>query len=253
MKTAKFTKGNSVAFVSRSFCVRRLQISLNSFRRLCILTSTYPREPPSLKKANKGSTLKKSFYSKKDLLALLSHPLLKTLRAEKTWLKKCKLASLRHETTRLERLLAAKPVTDYSYILSQKYPNYEDALKDLADTLTLAYLCSSLPHDTLSPHTDMSSLPHLLAGWEALIIKNKALVKTFLSVKGVYYQVVMSGVPITYLVPYTSSASLSIHVDYRVLERFLSLFLFGERFERRKIGRFIFFLLHFGIRLRIFL
>ena len=43
-------KGISTHYISRSRAINNLQLSLNDFRRLCILKGIYPRDPEGLKK-----------------------------------------------------------------------------------------------------------------------------------------------------------------------------------------------------------
>nr|7NAD_n Chain n, Pescadillo homolog [Saccharomyces cerevisiae BY4741]7R72_n Chain n, Pescadillo homolog [Saccharomyces cerevisiae BY4741] len=63
----KNTRGNARNFITRSQAVRKLQVSLADFRRLCIFKGIYPREPRNKKKANKGSTAPTTFYYAKDI------------------------------------------------------------------------------------------------------------------------------------------------------------------------------------------
>jgi pescadillo protein len=61
-KIKKGKVGPSKEFISRSKAIKKMQVSLKDFRRLCILKGIYPREPPkSLRKLNK------TYYHVKDI------------------------------------------------------------------------------------------------------------------------------------------------------------------------------------------
>ena len=63
----KGTRGEAVTFITRSFALRKLQLSLREFRRLCILKGIFPKDP---KKKFKG--MNKTYYYLKDI-KFLSH------------------------------------------------------------------------------------------------------------------------------------------------------------------------------------
>jgi pescadillo protein len=68
VKKGKF--GEASKFISRAKAIRKLQLPLSDFKKLCILKGVYPREPvQALKKSNK------IFYHKKDIAFLLADPL----------------------------------------------------------------------------------------------------------------------------------------------------------------------------------
>jgi len=81
----KGKKGEASQYLTRSNAIRRLQLSLGDFRRLCILKGVYPREP---KKKLRGSD--KTYFHIKDLKILEHDTLIVKFREIKAHLKKHK-------------------------------------------------------------------------------------------------------------------------------------------------------------------
>lgn len=84
-KIAKGKKGEKSQYLTRSKAIRKLQLSLKDFRRLCILKGVYPREP---KKKFEGTN--KTYYHIKDIKILMHDKLLNKFRDLKAHAKKFK-------------------------------------------------------------------------------------------------------------------------------------------------------------------
>jgi len=80
-------KGAAVNFMTRNQALKKLQLSLPQFRKLCILKGVYPREP---KKAPRGKD--KTYYFKKDILYLEHDILISKLAEQRIWKRKLKTA-----------------------------------------------------------------------------------------------------------------------------------------------------------------
>jgi pescadillo protein len=81
----KGKKGEASQYLTRSKAIRKMQLSLKDFRRLCILKGIYPREP---NKKFEGTN--KTYYHVKDLKILMHDKLLEKFRDIKAHLKKHK-------------------------------------------------------------------------------------------------------------------------------------------------------------------
>ncbi len=131
----KGTKGEASQYKTRSNAIRDLQISLQDFRRLCIIKGIYPREP---RKKFKGND--KTYFHTKDLKILEHDQLLSKFRDIKAHLKKHKKLLGRRELKTAEAHLAKTPKYSLAPVIKDRYPTFVDALRDLDDALCLVAL-----------------------------------------------------------------------------------------------------------------
>ncbi|KAI9783581.1 MAG: mRNA-binding ribosome synthesis protein nop7 [Peltula sp. TS41687] len=221
----KGTSGQAKNFITRTQAVRKLQISLPDFRRLCIFKGIYPREPRNKKKVSKSSTPSTTFYYTKDIQYLVHEPLLAKFRAHKALAKKISKALGRGEVTdaaRLEKNLLPRLPLDH--IIRERYPTFDDALRDLDDALSMLFLFANLPSTTSVPPKTIARCQRLCLEFQHYLIVARALRKSFLSVKGIYYQATVQGQDVMWLVPYRFVQRVDGDVDFRIMGTFVEFY-----------------------------
>ena len=219
------TTGQAKNYITRTQAVRKLQISLPDFRRLCIFKGIYPREPRSKKKANKSSTPSTTFYYAKDIQYLLHEPLLERFREHKAVSKKIARSLGRGEVgdaARLEKNHNKKLPLDH--IIKERYPTFVDALRDLDDALSLVFLFANLPSTSDVPPKTIALCQRLCLEFEHYLIVTHCLRKSFLSIKGIYYQATIQGQDVMWLVPYKFVQRVTGDVDYRIMATFVEFY-----------------------------
>lgn len=220
----KGTTGNAKNFVTRTQAIKRLQVSLADFRRLCIFKGIYPREPRNKKKANKGSTAPVTFYYAKDIQYLLHEPVLSKFREQKAFAKKLQKALGKGQVNDAQKLENNRPTYSLGHIVKERYPTFHDALRDLDDPLNMLFLFANLPATDKVSHRVTRDAEKLTNQWLAYIAKEKLLSKVFVSIKGVYYQAKVRGQEVTWLVPYKFPANIPSDVDFRIMLTFLEFY-----------------------------
>ncbi|KAI4123756.1 MAG: hypothetical protein LQ347_006022 [Umbilicaria vellea] len=221
----KGTSGQAKNFITRTQAVRKLQISLPDFRRLCIFKGIYPREPRNKKKASKSSTQSTTFYYTKDIQYLLHEPLLNKFREHKALAKKIARSLGRGEVgdaARLEKF--GTPKISLDHIIKERYPTFVDALRDLDDALSMLFLFANLPSTSTVPPKTINLCQRLCLEFEHYLITTNSLRKSFLSIKGIYYQATIQGQDILWLVPYKFVQRVTGDVDFRIMGTFVEFY-----------------------------
>ncbi|KAH8816412.1 Pescadillo N-terminus-domain-containing protein [Xylogone sp. PMI_703] len=228
----KGTSGSAKNFITRTQAVRKLQISLPDFRKLCIWKGIYPREPRNKKKASKSPTPSTTFYYTKDIQYLLHEPLLKKFREQQALEKKISKALGRgdaHDAQRLERNASRPEKSGRSkyaldHLIRERYPTFADALRDLDDCLSMLFLFANLPSTSTVPAKMIARCERLCLEFEHYLIASHSLNKSFLSIKGIYYQATIQGQDILWLVPYKFNQRVTGDVDFRIMGTFIEFY-----------------------------
>lgn len=216
-KIKKGTKGKASKFISRAKAIKRLDIPLKDFRKLCILKGVHPREPPK-----RPSNNNKTYYHVKDIRYLAEDKVLAYFRAMKIYRKKLHAAVVKRDKTKVKNIKARKPELDIAHVVKERYPRFDDALKDLDDPLTSLALLAHFPsHRLFKINPERIELSKLLLGmFKALVVKSRRLSKVFLATRGIYYQVELKGNKINWVEPYPFAQKLPFDVDYKVILSF---------------------------------
>ncbi|KAI7086996.1 hypothetical protein KC356_g4571 [Hortaea werneckii] len=219
------SSGASKNYITRSQAVRKLQISLPDFRRLCIFKGIYPREPRSKKRVSTSSTPSTTFYYTKDIQYLLHEPLLAKFRDQKALAKKISKALGRNEVSEAERKEKnLTPKLRLDHIIKERYPTFVDALRDLDDALSMLFLFANLPSTAEVPAKVVAKCQRLTREFEHYLIRTHSLRKSFLSIKGIYYQATIQGQDILWLVPYKFVQRTGGDVDFRIMATFVEFY-----------------------------
>ena len=228
----KGVSGQAKNFITRTQAVRKLQVSLPDFRKLCIWKGIYPREPRNKKKASKSSSASTTFYYTKDIQYLLHEPLLQKFREQKTLEKKISRALGRgdaRDAQRLERNASRPEKTGKTkftldHVIRERYPTFIDALRDLDDCLSMLFLFANLPSTSTVPAKMIARCERLCLEFEHYLITSNSLRKSFLSIKGIYYQATIQGQDILWLVPYRFNQRVTGDVDFRIMGTFVEFY-----------------------------
>mmetsp|Transcript_29075 Transcript_29075/g.42449 ORF Transcript_29075/g.42449 Transcript_29075/m.42449 type:complete len:671 (-) Transcript_29075:393-2405(-) len=213
--------GLEATFIGRSACVKRLQITLKDFRRLCILKGIYPREPRGRTPGNKKGQV---YYHIKDVRAIAHEPILEKFREFRAFMKKVRKAAGRNEKDEASRKEKYAPTYTLHHLVRERYPRFGDALNDLDDALTLVYLFAALPSEKRIKTTVTQKAKRLAASWGAYCATSSSVTKSFVSVKGVYFEANILGSTIRWIVPHSFTQNVPPDVDYRVMLTFFEFY-----------------------------
>jgi pescadillo protein len=174
---------------------------------------------------------------------LLHEPLLNKFRDQKALAKKIARSLGRGEVSdasRLEKNHAPRLTLDH--VIKERYPTFIDALRDLDDALSLLFLFATLPSTDHVPSKTVALCQRLCHEFQHYLIMTNSLRRSFLSIKGIYYQATIQGQDIMWLVPYRFVQRVNGDVDYRIMATFVD-------FYTTLLG-FVNFRLYSGIGLR---
>jgi pescadillo protein len=106
-------------------------------------------------------------------------------------------------------------------MVKERYPSFVEALRDLDDALTMVFLFASLPQTKFIKAHVTTMCQRLSYEWMAYVMRARCLRKSFLSIKGIYFQAQIMGEAITWIMPYPYTPTVPKDVDFRIMLSFL--------------------------------
>lgn len=237
-KKRKGQEGAAVEYITRPRALRKLQLSLSDFRRLCILKGIYPRDLKRKNRVGGSGSNKKTIYLAKDISFLSHEPLLAKFRTLQAFHKRLRRYVGRRDWTKVRSLEKhVKPEIKLDHLVRERYPTFSDALRDLDDPLSMLALFSTLPRTEEQSHQaeTAAECARLLREFEAYVMATGGLRKAFISIKGIYYQAEVLGVPITWVVPHEFATPVPTDVDFKVMLTFLDFYRTLMRFVNYRL------------------
>lgn len=215
-----------------------MQLSTNDFRRLCILKGIYPRDPRHKNKIAGAASNKKSVYLLKDIQFLAHEPLLNKFRELKAFHRRLRKYIGKRAWAKVDSLERhIKPEINLDHLVRERYPSFVDAIRDLDDPLSMLALFSALPRTGVEEHQAETSrkCARLMREFEAYVVATGSLRRSFISIKGIYYQADILGQPVTWVVPHEFSMAIPTNVDFQVMLTFLEFYMTLMRFVNYRL------------------
>lgn len=221
----KVTRGEAAKYISRAAALKKLQITANEFRRLCILKGIYPREPKNRKKAQKGRPGIDVLYLRKDINFITHEPMIWKFRQRQIFLRKLKKAKRRLDTDKVRSVRRTQPKLALDHMIRERYPTFEDALSDLDDPLNLCFLFARVNKAMYQNQSVVQMCRKLTLEFMHYVIAARCLKKVFISVKGYFYQAEIMGHTVTWSVPHPLALVKPRGLNFKVMRIFAEFYV----------------------------
>jgi pescadillo protein len=226
-------QGPSTHYITRARALKKLQVSLADFRRMCIIKGVYPRQPNRMLKG-----ADKTYYHIKDINYLASDPIKAAIYEKQAAEKKARKLVARGEKPRARALEKRVGEMDLTHIVRERYPTFESALEDLDDCLCTLALFAALPAD-LAKSIDPVSVRESAKLYDDFLLyvtSTGRLRKVFASIKGFYFQAELpGGIAVTWLQPHRFAPTMPEEVDFKVLVTFDQWYRTLQKFVNFKL------------------
>ncbi|GIX64439.1 pescadillo N-terminus family protein [Babesia caballi] len=233
LKKAPNKEGATRNYITRSQALKRLQVSLADFQRLCILKGVYPRDVArggtlTSKGINRKKLKKdKIYYHVNDVRYLAAGELLNKFRDISAHLKRHRKLVMRGEKYDAKLASQKKPRYTLAAVVKERCPALVNAVADLDDAVSTIAAVAALPADNkrgIDPKVVDACQLHL-QHYLKYVSETRCLRKTFISIKGFYFQAEILGETVTWILPHCFSQELPEEVDFKVIATFVEYYI----------------------------
>jgi len=224
-KKEKHNSPGVTGYIARSQVTKRLQLSIQQFRKLCILKGIHPVEP-GLKRIRKQSS--KTWYYLKDVNFMRRDELVQWYREMHAYQKKKAYLKGVNRPVELAALKQRKPKLNMEHFVRERYPSLQDAVNDLDDAISMICLFVEMQYGVAAKTMKKKHFDECVrfkSEWMALVANTNSLRKVFVSIKGIYYQAEILGSPVTWLAPHSQRIKVPISVDVLTMTYFIEFYL----------------------------
>ena len=131
--------GVNHSLMSRKRAIRKMHLTQNEFRRLCILKGIYPADPKNNTWIKNKVAQGKVYYRKEDIQFLSHEPIIWKFWELKIFLKRLAKLKARKDISTLESVRENRPFYQLGHIVKERYPTFVEAIRDLDDCLSMLF------------------------------------------------------------------------------------------------------------------
>ncbi|KAK7198509.1 Pescadillo N-terminus/BRCA1 C Terminus (BRCT) domain containing protein [Novymonas esmeraldas] len=232
-------------YLTRMQATRLLQMESIQFRRLCILKGIYPRALTRSKQKQSGN--EKQYYLAREIKWLVHDQIAAKMMAFRAWEKKVKRAEAMGLGEDVKALHSARVKPRHSLVatIKERYPYFIDAVRDVDDAMSMIHLYAFLSPEVRSDttiethHTLPSGLSErakeTCVRWDRYVARAHILTKSFISIKGYYYEAIVKGERVRWLCPHEYAHRFPPGIQQYVLLSFLEFYLEMMKFVLFKL------------------
>jgi pescadillo protein len=233
-------------YLSKMQAQRLLQVDNEGLRRLLILKGVYPRSiSKSSKQKDSGNS--KQYYLAREIKWLVHDTIRSGVADFGAWEKQTRRAKAmqRYDTLKVLQEAKSKPGYRLDATLKERYPYFVDALKDVDDAMSMIALYSFLTPEiksetTVEFHHALPTGLHekakaTLKEWMDFVADSHILTRTFVSIKGFYYEAYVGDQRIVWLMPHEFAHAAADGVQQYILITFLEFYVELMRFVLFKL------------------
>jgi len=223
-KKEKHNTPGVTGYINRNQAIRRMNLNIQQFRKMCIMKGIHPVEP-GLKRIRKQSS--RTWYFLKDINFMRRDEILGWFDDYRMYKKKKAYLIGVRKNAELAVLKQNKPTLNVEHYVRERYPTLQDAVNDLDDALSLVCLFVEMQYGVtakIMKKKQFKECIRLKSEWMAYVTETHALRKVFVSIKGIYYQAEVLGSPITWLAPHSQRIRVPTTIDVMTMTFFVQFY-----------------------------